>query len=168
MKDNKYKKVFSIIAIIAVIVFLFSIFDVVFDLNLRGLIIILYIILVILLIIIIICFYTLQLKELKNVNQFEKTLEGGLYHFKCPTCNGIFALKRSKSNDNKPVTLSCPDCGTVGVITPNPISIEEEIPEKKSMKVNFKCDICGEGITVWAEGTGIYQNNIPFGAFFTV
>ncbi|GAH17075.1 unnamed protein product, partial [marine sediment metagenome] len=36
--------------------------------------------------------------------------------------------------------MTCPDCGAIGVISPNPAQIEEEIPEKKSIKANFKCD----------------------------
>jgi predicted RNA-binding Zn-ribbon protein involved in translation (DUF1610 family) len=91
------------------------------------------------------------------VEQFEKTLEGGLYHFKCPTCEGFFAIKKSKGDNKQYVTMTCPDCGAIGVIPPNPSSIEDEIPEKKSIKANFKCESCGEGITVWAEGTDLYK-----------
>jgi predicted RNA-binding Zn-ribbon protein involved in translation (DUF1610 family) len=32
------------------------------------------------------------------------------------------------------------------------------IPEKKSIKANFKCNLCGEGITVWAEGTDLFKD----------
>ncbi len=35
---------------------------------------------------------------------------------------------------------------------------EEEIPEIKSIKANFICNICGEGITIWAEGTEMINN----------
>ena len=53
--------------------------------------------------------------------------------------------------------MTCPDCGAIGVIPPNPIFVEEEIPEKKSLKVNFRCGVCGEGVTIWAEGTDLYK-----------
>jgi len=46
----------------------------------------------------------------------------------------------------------------MGVISPNPICTEENIPEKKSMNANFKCSSCGEGLTVWAEGTDLYKD----------
>lgn len=92
------------------------------------------------------------------VGEFEKTLKGGLYHFKCPSCNGIFAVKKSKRNNKKPVKMTCPDCGNIGFIPTNPRSIEGDIPEKKSIGVNFRCVTCGEGVTIWAEGTEINQN----------
>ena len=31
------------------------------------------------------------------------------------------------------------------------------IPEKKSIKANFKCEVCNEGLTIWAEGTDLYN-----------
>ena len=93
-----------------------------------------------------------------RIEEFEKRLEGGLYHFKCPTCKGIFAIKKSKGNNKKPTKMTCPDCGAIGVISSSPCQIEEVIPEKKSVKANFKCNICGEGITIWAEGTDLYKN----------
>jgi len=92
-----------------------------------------------------------------TIEEFEKTLKGRLYHFKCPSCNGIFAIKKSKSNNKKPVKMTCPDCGAMGIISPNPVCTEEEIPEKKSLKANFKCKRCGEGLTIWAEGTDLYE-----------
>ena len=39
------------------------------------------------------------------------------------------AIKKSKSNNKKTVKMTCPDCGVIGVISPNPAFIEEEIPE---------------------------------------
>lgn len=93
-----------------------------------------------------------------SIEEFEKTLKGGLYHFKCPHCKGIFALKKSRRNDKKPLKMTCPDCGEIATISPNPIYIWDEIPEKKSLKVNFRCKTCGEGLTVWAEGADLYQD----------
>jgi len=93
-----------------------------------------------------------------TIEEFEKSFKGGLFHFKCPTCNGIFAVKKSKSNNKKPVKMCCPDCGAIGLIPSNPVCIKDVIPEKKSMKANFRFIECGEGITVWAEGKDLYEN----------
>jgi predicted RNA-binding Zn-ribbon protein involved in translation (DUF1610 family) len=97
-------------------------------------------------------------KTIGTVGEFEKTLKGSLYHFKCPNCNGFFAVKKSKNDYKQPVKMTCPDCGEIGFIPFNPMFIEEEIPEKKSIKANFKCSICREGLTIWAEGTELYQD----------
>ena len=86
------------------------------------------------------------------VGQFKKTLRGGLYHFKCPSCNGIFAIKKSRGDNKKSIKMTCPNCGEIGYIPVKPTCVEEEIPEKKSVNVIFRCTSCGEGITVWSEG----------------
>jgi predicted RNA-binding Zn-ribbon protein involved in translation (DUF1610 family) len=91
-----------------------------------------------------------------SVEEFEKTLKGSLSHFKCPSCNGIFAIKKSKLNNKKYFRMTCPDCGKVATISPNPGVVEGIIPEKKSVNVNFKCNSCGEGVTIWAEGNMLY------------
>ena len=92
------------------------------------------------------------------VEEFEKTLEGKLYHFKCPQCEGIFAIKKSKHNNKKPFTLTCPDCGTIGRISGSPPVVVEEIPEQKSENIKFKCKNCGERVSIWAEGTDLVQD----------
>ena len=69
--------------------------------------------------------------SINTIKDFEKKLKGGLFHFKCPTCAGIFAIKKSKRNDEKPIKMTCPDCGAIGMVPSNPVSIFEEIPEKK-------------------------------------
>lgn len=166
MNQSNYKKIFFIITIIGVIVLLFSLFDIVFNLSFMMLILILYMILLILSFTLILYYKFFHKKGFNKIKQFEKTLEGELYHFKCQTCNGIFAIKRSKSNNNKTIKMSCPDCGEIGFIPPNPVSIEEEIPEKKSININFKCNNCGERITIWAEGTDIYQSMKVFSCPF--
>ena len=86
------------------------------------------------------------------VEVFEKTLEGKLHHFKCPNCQGIFAIKKSSQNNKQPFTLTCPDCGSVGKISPSAPKMVESIPEKKSEKIKFKCKQCGETVSLWAEG----------------
>lgn len=149
---------FIILIILGLCVLIFSLYDIIYakewivrTFAAYGLIFLILILLII---------YRLQKKEapIISVEEFEKRLKGGLYHFKCPTCSGIFAFKKSKSNNKKYVKMTCPDCGAVGVIPPNPAEIEEEIPEKKSSKANFKCKMCGEGVTVWAEGTDLHSD----------
>jgi len=98
--------------------------------------------------------------------EFQKSLTGQLYHFKCPNCKGIFAIKKSKGNSKKNIKMTCPNCGIIGVVPPNPAYVEEEIPEKKSIKANFRCKICGEGITIWAEGTDLFSNMQVFSCPF--
>jgi predicted RNA-binding Zn-ribbon protein involved in translation (DUF1610 family) len=93
-----------------------------------------------------------------TVEEFEKTLEGKLCHFKCPNCQGIFAIKKSSRNNKKPFTLTCPDCGTIGKISSSPPVIVEEIPEQKSENIKFKCKSCGERVSIWAEGTDLVQD----------
>jgi predicted RNA-binding Zn-ribbon protein involved in translation (DUF1610 family) len=109
----------------------------------------------------VIVFYILNKKPVttKNaVKEFEKTLEGKLHHFKCPSCNGIFAIKKSKHENRKPFKLTCPDCGYVGTIPTVPKIIEDEIPDEKSVKTKFICQKCGEFISVWAEGVDLFKN----------
>jgi predicted RNA-binding Zn-ribbon protein involved in translation (DUF1610 family) len=157
---------FVILSILGFWLIVFSIYDIVFEKGWMLVILASYAILILLILLII---YLRSQKEevtLDVVEEFEKTLKGKLYHFKCPTCSGIFAIKKSKSNDEKPVKMTCPDCGAIGFVPRNPACIEEEIPEKKSMKANFKCGNCGEGVTVWAEGTDLYKKMHVFSCPF--
>ena len=93
-----------------------------------------------------------------NIREFEKTLQGKLQHFKCPNCNGIFAIKKSKQENKKPFSLTCPDCGNIGKISSAPKMVIEEIPDQKSMKKNFTCSRCGEWVSIWSEGTDLFRN----------
>jgi len=151
-------RLFYIISIIGFWVMIFSIYDIIYDKGFMIAVLVSFGVLLALIIFLI--FFGLKKEEVvvNTIEEFEKKLHGGLFHFKCPLCEGIFAIKKSKSNDEKPIKMTCPDCGTVGVVPPNPPSIEEVIPEKKSMKANFRCISCSEGITVWAEGTELYKN----------
>jgi len=144
--------------IIGLIILIFSVFDIIYNQNLILGTFLAYALIFV--IIIVLIYYNLQKKDIVpiSIKEFEKRLEGGLLHFKCPTCYGFFAIKKSKRNNKKYVQMTCPDCGALGVIPPKPVQIEESIPEKKSLKANFSCDLCGEGITVWAEGTDLYSN----------
>jgi len=149
---------FYILSFLGLIIMAIAIYSIVYDAGwttsaLAALIVVVF--LVVLLI-----FLGQRQKEvlLDPIEEFEKSLKGGLYHFKCPTCMGIFAIKKSKSNNKKTVKMNCPDCGAIGFIPPYPAEIEEEIPEKKSIKANFKCNLCGEGVTIWAEGAELYSD----------
>ena len=144
-------------------VLVFTILDITFKKNLMVYLIGAYCLIIFLLIVLF--WLKSSKKELvtfDTVEEFEKTLSGGLFHFKCPTCNGIFAIKKSKENNKKPIKMTCPDCGSFGVIQSRPLSIEEFIPEKKSTKAVFRCNICGEGISIWAEGTNLHSNTQVF------
>jgi predicted RNA-binding Zn-ribbon protein involved in translation (DUF1610 family) len=149
---------FILLAVIGFWLLFFSIWDVVFDNGWMIAIVLLYVIFIIILLALMRSRRKRDKPTADSIEEFEKTLKGGLYHFKCPGCNGIFAIKKSKKNNKRYVLMTCPDCGMVGTVSPSPTSIEAEIPEKKSIKANFKCGACGEGITVWAEGTELYQN----------
>ena len=56
----------------------------------------------------------------RSGRKFEKSLEGKLHHFKCPNCNGIFTIKKSKGSADRSFILPCPCCRTIGKIPPNP------------------------------------------------
>jgi predicted RNA-binding Zn-ribbon protein involved in translation (DUF1610 family) len=158
MKFIKNPRFFILIIIIGICILIFSVFDIIYDTNLIIGTFLAYAL--ILLISIFFIYRNIHLggNRYLSIKEFEKRLEGGLVHFKCPTCYGIFAIKKSKRNNKKYVRLTCPDCGALGVIPPNPLQIEEIIPEKKSIKANFTCDICGEGITIWAEGADLHSD----------
>lgn len=148
-----------IFIVLGLCVLIFSFFDILLNMGLILVAIPAYAVLILLMIITV---YRrsktiIEPVEMDAVEEFEKTLEGGLYHFKCPTCEGFFAIKKSKGDNKKYVKMTCPDCGAVGVIPPKPACIEEIIPEKKSIKAKFKCEICNEGLTIWAEGTDLYK-----------
>ena len=96
--------------------------------------------------------HRLSKKKKDPVFLFEKTLHGGLYHFKCSHCNGVFALKESKKNDIRQLTLTCPDCGAIGQISSKPPVKIDHIPSKKSPRISFVCKKCGETLNIWAEG----------------
>ena len=146
------------IIFLAFIVLLFSIWDIIYHELWLERIIALYGILIILTLLFLVSKEKKKPVVKKNIDEFEKSLKGKLHHFKCPSCGGIFAIKKSKYNNKKPFTLTCPDCGTTGTIPSKPSQIIEEIPEKKSVNKNFKCETCGEWIMVWAEGTDLVSD----------
>ncbi len=154
------RKTIPFVAIIffAFLVFVFSLWDILYHEQWLERIIALYAILILLTFLFLVSREKKKPVIQKSVNDFEKSLEGKLQHFKCPSCGGIFAIKKSKQNNKKPITLTCPDCGTTGTIPSKPSQIQEEIPETKSVYKNFQCQNCGETIMVWAEGVDIIQD----------
>jgi len=96
-------------------------------------------------------------KQMDPVMLFEKTLHGGLYHFQCSRCGGMFALKESRKNDIQELTLTCPDCGAVGRISSRSPTIVDHIPSEKSPRISFICTNCGERLNVWAEGKPLFD-----------
>jgi predicted RNA-binding Zn-ribbon protein involved in translation (DUF1610 family) len=156
MKWSEGPGAFNLMILLGFWLLFFSIFGAIFNKDWVLPILALFVLLFILTILVI-------LKSKKpfadeTIEEFEKTLEGKLCHFKCPNCNGIFAIKKSKHNNKKYFKMTCPDCGKVAVVSPLAACVEEEIPEKKSVNVNFKCTNCGEGVTIWAEGADLYQD----------
>jgi predicted RNA-binding Zn-ribbon protein involved in translation (DUF1610 family) len=146
---------FIAIIFFAFLVFLFSLWDILYHEQWLERIIALYGILILLTILFLISREKKKPIVQKPVENFEQSLEGKLQHFKCPSCGGIFAIKKSKQNNKQPFTLTCPDCGMTGFIPSKPSQIQEEIPEKKSVHKNFQCQNCGEWIMIWSEGTDI-------------
>ena len=152
------KLLFTLIIILSIIVLFSSIFDIVYEKQWLQIILALYAVLIIFAIVLLFLKQTKKIAGSKDiVEEFEKTLEGKLYHFKCPQCEGIFAIKKSKRNNKKPFTLTCPDCGTVGRISSSPPVVVEEIPEQKSENIKFTCKNCGERVSIWAEGTDLVR-----------
>lgn len=159
MTLTQSKLLFIIVILLSIVVLFSSLFDIIYEKQWLQIILTLYAILIIFTIVLLFLKPTKKIVESGDiVEEFEKTLEGKLYHFKCPNCNGIFAIKKSKHNNKKPFTLTCPDCGTVGKISSSPPMVVEEIPEQKSENIKFKCKNCGERVSVWAEGTDLFQN----------
>ena len=151
MKKRRGTGIFLLLMLLSFWILFFSFWDIINDKGWILPVIGAYAVVLILSIILIILSLKSPTTE-GTIEEFEKTLKGKLYHFKCPDCEGIFAIKKSKRNNKKPFKMNCPDCGRVATIPPTPKRIEGEIPEKKSVNVNFKCNSCGEGVTVWAEG----------------
>ncbi len=149
---------FVAIVLLACVVLFFSFWSIIYEDQWLQSILALYGILIILSVVLVSLSSKKKPKEFNNAaKEFKKTLGGKLYHFKCPSCNGIFAIKKSKRDNKKPFTLTCPDCGNVGTIPPSPKLVEEEIPEQKSVKTRFECKNCGEFVSIWAEGTDLFH-----------
>lgn len=123
---------------------LLQLLDFIFEREILQRILILYIIFIILLIFLI---FLQKSKKFEAVLQsrriFEKLLEDKLLYFKCPKCNEVFTIKKSRENENKPFIITCPSCGVIGRIP----------SESKSIGNKFTCKNCGEQVLIWAENT---------------
>ena len=139
--------------ITAIILLFVAIWDFLTDQQFILPILALYAILFILTIIFLFLRITIQPQANNAVKLFEKSLKGSLHHFKCPNCNAIFAIKKSKINNKKPFILHCPTCDTRGFISLKPTVIIEKIPQEKSPRTKYQCARCGERITIWSEGS---------------
>lgn len=146
------------VILFAFVVLVFSIWDILSDEQWLERIIALYAILIILCILFLVSRTKRQPIVHKTVDEFEKSLKGRLQHFKCPSCGGIFAIKKSKQNNKKPFMLTCPDCGMTGNVPSKPVRVLEEIPERKSVHKRFICEHCGEWMMVWAEGAELVSD----------
>jgi predicted RNA-binding Zn-ribbon protein involved in translation (DUF1610 family) len=155
MRINRWTLPFIGIICLGFLVLLLSIWDILANEQWLESIIVLYGILIILTLLFIVSARKKKPVVKITVDDFEKTLKGGLHHFKCPECGGIFAIKKSKQNNKKSFTLTCPDCGITGIIPSKPVHVAEKIPQKKSINKNFRCEWCGEWIMIWAEGTDL-------------
>lgn len=149
---------FFAIIFFAFLVFLFSLWDILYNEQWLERIIALYGILILLTFLFLVSREKKKPLAQQSVDTFEKSLEGKLQHFKCPSCNGIFAIKKSNQNNKQPFTLTCPDCGMTGSISSQPPQIQDEIPETKSDHKNFQCKNCGEWVMIWAEGVDMIQD----------
>jgi len=149
---------FLLIFFAGIITLVASIWDVLSDSGFFEYLLAVYGILIILCIVLVALKFVNKPEDVDLIDTFEKSLEGRLHHFKCPNCSGIFAVKKSTHNNKKPVKMTCPDCGHVGVIPSVPSVIKGDVPKTKSPSVKFKCTNCNERVTLWAEGTVLHPD----------
>ena len=121
---------------------------------------ILYITLLLYSMLLVLTVFLFQIYSSKLVKRelFRISLHGKLYHFRCPICNGIFAVKESRKNGRKPLILRCPICGSIGRVEFFHPVTHNTLPVEKSDGINFTCNSCGEKLTVWAEGRDLNPN----------
>jgi predicted RNA-binding Zn-ribbon protein involved in translation (DUF1610 family) len=156
---NRRTVPFIAIIFFAFLVFIFSLWDILYHEQWLERIIALYGILILLTFLFLVSREKKKKTYAKPIDDFEKSLEGRLQHFKCPSCGGIFAIKKSNQNNKQPFRLTCPDCGMKGSISSKPSQTLQEIPEKKSVHKIFQCRNCGENIMIWAEGVEMIQDD---------
>lgn len=154
--NMKWRWAFYFVMISGSIVFFFIIWQIIHGRDAMPLVIILYGCVFISILILFVLYYLFSPVREKRILTFEKTLKGGLYHFQCPHCHGIFAIKESMYVNKKSVLMTCPDCGYLARILPKTPVIRAAIPQKKSGNIRFQCQQCGESLRIWAEGTTIY------------
>ena len=135
---TSFKSKIPMVAMIILIclVFFFTLWDVVYEKQLIELfnfilkrqllqkIVILYSILIIFAIVLI---YSRMAKKswavLYRGRIFDESLEDKLRHFKCPNCNRIFTIKKTKGDENRSFKITCPSCRTIGLVPSKPKSV---------------------------------------------
>jgi predicted RNA-binding Zn-ribbon protein involved in translation (DUF1610 family) len=157
MRLTERPELFILLMFIGFWILFFSIWGIIFNKDWNMLILTLYVLLLLSSVIILVLKSHKCKIKINKIEEFEKKLKGGLYHFKCLSCNGIFAIKESTNINKKSVRITCPDCGKLGIIPSYPIQVKGDIPEIKSVNVIFQCNLCGESITIWAEGANLYN-----------
>jgi len=132
MRWNIGKMLFLLIILSGIITLITSLWDIIYKNGWRQQILAGYMILILLDLVLI--SIRVEIKSTNELNrpikEFEKTLQGKLYHFQCPNCHGIFAVKKSSKNNKKAMKLTCPDCGMVGVIPISPKSKKRDSSTK--------------------------------------
>ena len=156
--DLKWRIGFAITAVASVLIFILSLYDIISLQQRLRIWLYISIGLVVVSILLFLLMYRCSRKQMDPVLLFERTLHGGLYHFKCPRCDGMFAVKESRKNDLRSLKLTCPDCGAIGRISSNPPRTIERIPTQKSPRVAFFCQRCGERLNIWAEGSSLVKD----------
>ena len=153
--DLKWKIGFASTAIASLILFVLILYDIFSLQHQFRFWFYASIILVFLSLVLFLFMYRSSQKQSDPVALFEKTLQGGLYHFMCRDCGRMFAVKESRKNDIHSLKLTCPYCGSIGRISDQPPLIIDKIPSEKSPKVSFLCTQCGERLNIWAEGSSL-------------
>lgn len=155
--DLKWKIGFAVTASASILLFIFILYDIVLLQERFTYLLFASIVLLLISVSLFVYMYKAARKQMNSVILFEKTLQGGLYHYKCSLCNGVFAVKESRKNDIHTVILTCPNCGAIGRISNHPPRIIEPIPKEKSARLSFICEKCGERLNIWAEGKPLFK-----------
>ena len=129
MKAEQFRLFFIIIILSTCVVMFFSLWDIYHDQHWLQSVLALYVIMAILTFVLI--FLRLNEKKIdvkQTIVEFRDVSEDKLRHFKCPNCSKIFSIDESKIDNNKPYTLTCPECGNTGKISSKPVLMVEKIP----------------------------------------
>lgn len=157
MELSQSRLLLRLIILGAILILLTTILDILLELQWLQSVIGIYGILLLLVIVLLFIILTQSKKPVDPISNFKKKLEGKLCHYQCPHCNGIFAIKKSKLNNNLTYSMTCPECGLLGSISPNPKKVFFQIPKTKSKSIHFRCGTCGESVTIWAEGSSVLK-----------
>ena len=91
----QHKLLFAAVILSSIIVLFFSIFDILYDEQWLQIVLAVYAVLIIFTIVLLFFAPAKKTAVSKDiVEEFEKTLEGKLYHFKFKNCQVLFAIKK--------------------------------------------------------------------------